>query len=250
MELDTAPLEAAFLKNVARGRVGDARARIQIFLFTLFEEEVDHGARGFGTETLAPMLDAEPVAELGRVRLLPIDADHADRNEIAFDQERDLARIDGGRAHEIHRVVVRIGMRQPAGIFRDAPVVGETHERFYVRERRPAQRQPFSLEDARTGLAPGWTRNILQHVEGSWTWAVKAPRQSKRGRQCPASPLEPRCAPPVHQDPADSYFPPSIRPQLPSLGAPIRACGHWLWHETRHAPRSSRTRCDRSPSRH
>ena len=55
-------------------------------------------------------------------------------------------------------------MRQAAGVFRNAAVVGETRDRFYVRERRPAQRQPFGLEDASTRLAQcrGW--DILQHV--------------------------------------------------------------------------------------
>ena len=55
-------------------------------------------------------------------------------------------------------------MRQPAGVFRDATIVGETRDRFYVRERRPAQRQPFGLEDAASRLVHcrGW--DILQHV--------------------------------------------------------------------------------------
>src|SRR5438552_18950492 len=55
-------------------------------------------------------------------------------------------------------------MRQAAGVFRNTAVVGETRDRFYVRERRPAQRQPFGLEDASTRLAQcrGW--DILQHV--------------------------------------------------------------------------------------
>ena len=55
-------------------------------------------------------------------------------------------------------------MRQAAGIFRDAAVIGETRDRFYVRERRPAQHQPFGLEDAGTGLAQCRGRDILQHV--------------------------------------------------------------------------------------
>ena len=55
-------------------------------------------------------------------------------------------------------------MRQAAGIFRNAAVVGETRDGFYVRERRPAQRQPFGLEDAATRLAQCRGRDILQHV--------------------------------------------------------------------------------------
>src|SRR5690242_7173256 len=55
-------------------------------------------------------------------------------------------------------------MRQTAGIFRNAAVVGEARNCFYVRERRAAQGQPFGLEDARTGLAQTQSRNVLQHV--------------------------------------------------------------------------------------
>jgi hypothetical protein len=44
-------------------------------------------------------------------------------------------------------------MWQAAGIFRNAAIVGEMRDRFYVRERRPAQHQPFGFEDAGTGLA-------------------------------------------------------------------------------------------------
>src|ERR1700742_5160351 len=54
-------------------------------------------------------------------------------------------------------------MRETTGIFGNAPVVGEPRNCFYVRERRPTQRQPFGLEDARTGLAQGGGRDILQH---------------------------------------------------------------------------------------
>src|SRR5260370_36173616 len=55
-------------------------------------------------------------------------------------------------------------MRQAAGIFRNATIVRETRDRFYVRERRPAQRQPFGLEDAATRLVQCRGRDILQHV--------------------------------------------------------------------------------------
>ena len=72
--------------------------------------------------------------------------------------------IGGRRAHEFDRVVLQIGMRQAAGIFRNAAIVGEMRNRFYVRERRPAQRQPFGLEDAATRLAQRRGRDVLQHV--------------------------------------------------------------------------------------
>ena len=81
-----------------------------------------------------------------------------------FDQERQIAAIGRHRAHEGDGVVLGIGMRQAAGIFRNAAVIGETRDRSYVRERRPAQQQPFGLEDAGTRLAPCRCREILQHV--------------------------------------------------------------------------------------
>ena len=76
-------------------------------------------ARGrFGAETPAPMLDAEPVAEFRRVRLAPVDADHADRRKIVFDQEHGSTIIARDFAHEFNGMVLRIGVRQAAGIRR------------------------------------------------------------------------------------------------------------------------------------
>src|SRR4029078_2923677 len=75
-------------------------------------------------------------------------------------------------------------MRQAAGVFSDAAIVGQMRNRFYVRERPPAQRQPFGLEDARTGLAQCRGRNVLQHV-GLLKCETYA---NKRGGRFPASP--------------------------------------------------------------
>jgi hypothetical protein len=44
-------------------------------------------------------------------------------------------------------------MRQATGVLCDAAIVGEAGNRFYVRERRPAQGQPFRLEDDGTWLS-------------------------------------------------------------------------------------------------
>ncbi len=104
-------------------------------------------------ETLAPIFDAEPVAEFRRVRLAPVDPDHADRRKIAFDQEHGLAIVSSNRTHEVDGIVLGIGMRQPTRILGNAAIVGETRNCFYVRERRLAQQQPFGLEDAGTCLA-------------------------------------------------------------------------------------------------
>src|ERR1700687_6107126 len=100
-------------------------------------------------------------------------------------------------------------MRQAAGIFRDATIVRETRDRFYVRERRPAQRQPFGLEDAGTGLVQcrGW--DILQHVG---LLPAKTKRKTKKGGRFPASPLEPLERRRFNRTPADSFCPPFTRP--------------------------------------
>src|SRR4249919_3796345 len=72
VQFDAAPLEAAFLQDVPRRRVGDAGGRYQVLGIEFLEEEIDHRARGFSAEPLAPMLDAEPIAELRRVLLAPV----------------------------------------------------------------------------------------------------------------------------------------------------------------------------------
>src|SRR5580704_14206306 len=100
VQLDAAPLEAAFLQDVARRGVGDAGAGEQVFELVLLEEEVDRRACGLGGKTLAPMVDAKPIAELRRVRIAPVDADHADRRVMMFDQERQIAAVGRYRAHE------------------------------------------------------------------------------------------------------------------------------------------------------
>jgi hypothetical protein len=110
------------------------------------------------------MVHAEPITEFRRVLSAPVDADHADRRKIVLDQKYRLAGVLGARAHERDGVLLGVGMRQAAGIFRNAAIIGEMRNRFYVRERRPAQAQPLGLEDASSRLAPcrGW--DILQHV--------------------------------------------------------------------------------------
>src|SRR3954453_11832742 len=105
MQFDAAPLEAAFLQNVARRRIGDARARDQVLGIELLEEEINRGARSFGTKTLAPMLDAQPIAELRRLKLAPVDADHAKRRVIILYQKHGVMAIACQRAHEFDGVI-------------------------------------------------------------------------------------------------------------------------------------------------
>ena len=66
--------------------------------------------------------------------------------------------------YQADRVLLRIRVRQATRVFRDAAIVGEARNCFYVRESRPTQGQPFGLEDARTGLAQRRRRNVLHHV--------------------------------------------------------------------------------------
>src|SRR6202023_3079940 len=122
----------------------------QLLDIEFLEGEIDHRAGRLGAKTLAPMLDPEPVAEFRRLLFAPVDAD---RDKIVLDQEHRSAGLARGSANEFDGVVLGIGMRQAAGIFRNAAVIGETRNRFYVRECRPAQRQPFGLEDDATRLA-------------------------------------------------------------------------------------------------
>src|SRR5882724_11660174 len=186
MQFDAAPLEAAFFQDVARSRIGDPRAGDQLFDIELLEGEIDHRARRLSGKTPAPMLDAQPVAEFRRVWMTPVDADHADRHKIVLDQEHRFALVIRYRAHELDRMVLRIGMRQAAGVFRNAAVVGKMRDRFYVRERRPAQHQPFGLEDAATRLTQCRGRDILQHVGLLYACAKT---QNKKGRPVSRLPL-------------------------------------------------------------
>jgi hypothetical protein len=110
------------------------------------------------------MFHAEPVAEFRSLRLMPVDAGHSDRRVITFDQKCGFAMLICDTAHEIDGVVLQIGMRQAPGIFRNTTIIGEMRDCFYVRERRPAQPQPFGLEDAATRLVQYGSWNILQHV--------------------------------------------------------------------------------------
>jgi hypothetical protein len=110
------------------------------------------------------MLDAEPVAELGIVGLRTVDPDHADRSAVVLDQEHGLAADLGGGADEFDGVVLRIGMRQAAGIFRDTAVVGEVGDGPDIGKCRAPQGQPFGGDDARSRLPQGGARKILQHV--------------------------------------------------------------------------------------
>ena len=104
-------------------------------------------------------------------------------------------------------------MRQAAGVFRNAAIVGETRNCFYVRERRPAQRQPFGLEDA--GLA---SRRLGVGMSCNMSGSIKSMHQNEKGRPVSRLPLEPFSTPPVHQDPADLTMVHRLFGRAPSSG--------------------------------
>src|SRR3984893_10956541 len=84
MQFDAAPLEAAFLQNVARRRIGDPGAGDQLLDIEFLEGEIARRPRRFGAKPLAPIFYSESVAKLRRVRFAPVDAAHADRHKIVF----------------------------------------------------------------------------------------------------------------------------------------------------------------------
>src|SRR4051794_21982948 len=131
VEFDADPLEAAFLQDVARGGIGDAGAGEQLLDLEFLEGEVDHRARGLGAKTPAPMLHPEPVAELGRLRFAPVDADHAYGCAAALDQENRVANLLRHRAHEFNGMLLEIGMRYPAKVDGDAKIADESSNCFY-----------------------------------------------------------------------------------------------------------------------
>src|SRR6266404_3874193 len=106
MQLDAAPLEAGLLQNFARRRIAHPRAGDQVLDIEFLEGEIDHRPRRFGGKTLAPMFDAEPIAEFRCVRLAPVDADNAERRVIVLDQEYRLASVGRHRAHELYGIVL------------------------------------------------------------------------------------------------------------------------------------------------
>src|SRR6516225_2815182 len=137
-------------------------------------------------------------------------------------------------------------MRQTAGILRDAAVVGEFSDCLDVGKRRPAQPQPFGLEDANRRLLQrgGW--EILDH-----SLAPSAHLRVKLKEEAGIPPpLGASWRSAGLTGPADSHCPPSIRPRHPSSDEPIPACGRLLWHGTRRDPRLWQTEYGRPPCRH
>ena len=145
---------------------------------------IDHRAHGLGGVAVAPIRNAEPIADLGGA-LARLDAADADRLAAERDDERSFACRPVDRRNESLGILGAIGMRNARGILRDAAVVGETHNSFDVAATRRAQYQPLGFENGnaapRRTAAPEFPLRRL---------IVRAPaKKPKGGAGIPVSPL-------------------------------------------------------------
>src|SRR6266446_7073944 len=67
IELDSRPLESAFLQHSARSRIAHARAGVERLAAEIVERVIDHGACRFGGVAVAPERNGEPITDLGRL---------------------------------------------------------------------------------------------------------------------------------------------------------------------------------------
>src|SRR3979411_2557333 len=82
MQLDAAPLEAALLQNVARGRIAHPSAGDQVLDSEFLEGEIDHRPRRFGGKTPAPSARRRANS---RVPVRPARANRCRRRRAAYD---------------------------------------------------------------------------------------------------------------------------------------------------------------------
>src|SRR6266571_1228965 len=94
------PLEAALFQNAARRRIGDARRRLDRLVAEVGEDVVDHRAHGLRGVAFAPVLDAQPVADLGRVPVDLGEAAGADHGPIALRNQKYDFGAEIGRGDE------------------------------------------------------------------------------------------------------------------------------------------------------
>src|SRR6267378_5195 len=149
MQFDAAPLEAAFLQNVARGWIGDPRPGDQMFDIELLEGEINHRARRFSAKTLAPMLDAEPVAEFASVGLRNI------RRSVSRTQLLASRNVGVGMSCSMSGSCMR---KQNAKLKREAgfppPLWSLLALRRFIRNRRTRWCPPFTRPQLRSSEAP------------------------------------------------------------------------------------------------
>jgi hypothetical protein len=152
--------EAAFLQHPPRTRVDHPGGGGQFPVGRIGEEGVEHRARGLRGVTMAPMRDAEPVAQARRAvpRIRP-DADHADeavRPGAGRDRHREAGAfgvLAAGPQDEIIHGGGRQRMRDARRHLRDRFLPGQTQYGLGVGLPGPAQPEPagFEAEDVVAG---------------------------------------------------------------------------------------------------
>src|SRR5262245_2164688 len=142
-----APLEAALLEHAARGRVRDACVGLESVETQIAKGVIDQRARGFGGEALAPIGHAQPVADLGGVVPVALEAAAADERAVGErDGKRDFAGARFNTAQEILGIGERVGVRHARGVLGNATVVGEPRHGAGVRALQGAQAKPLGFE--------------------------------------------------------------------------------------------------------
>src|SRR6185437_411676 len=146
-------LETALLQHPARRRVSDARAGLQGDVLEVGEGVIDHGVQRLGGVAFAPMLYAQPVAEL-RCLLLRGHAAGADHRFVAQrDEKHGLAVAGVGSANKPVGIRDLVWVRNARRVLGNAAIVGERCYRFSVLEARGAHSKPLALEDGNTSFA-------------------------------------------------------------------------------------------------
>jgi len=102
--------EAGLLQHTPRGRVDDACVGIDRRHVDKREQRVDQRLHGLRRKALAPMRRAEPVADEGDARRLPVRADHADQL-VGLGARRD-------RQHEMLAQRIALAHREDEGLHR------------------------------------------------------------------------------------------------------------------------------------
>ncbi len=124
------------------------------------EGMIDHCAHRLGGVTAAPIVRAEPIADLGRV-LARFDTADADQLAVVGNDEGRFAVLPVDRRDKALRIVDAIRMRNARGILRDAAVVDEAHDGFDVAAARRAQHEPLGVEDGHAALFQSLREDLL-----------------------------------------------------------------------------------------
>src|SRR4029079_1827901 len=192
------------------------------------EGVVDDRTHGLGGVALAPVFDAEPIADLWRVAVDLREAASADQHAIAQGNEKYRLVVEIGRGDEVLGVRHAVRMRNACRVLGDAAVVRQHCDRFSVPKPRRTQNQPLGLEDGNTSLAKRIRRYFLQcHDTGLLFEMLK-------GETVSVSPLKSPWAPPVRNRHRQTqlWFYRFTPQQPPPSEGQRRTRGLWLWYRT------------------